>query len=486
LARKTGNAIFWRTLDLVFVKIVFLVRIFILARLLTPDDFGLLAIGVTVIGVLIAVSDFGMVAALVQKPEVTQKDLNVAWTIGVLRASAIVVVISIAAPWISSVFGDSRAVDIVRILVLGVLIDSLASIRIANLNRELDFRPLAVLRIAQALLNAVVAIALAPKLGVWSLVAGALAGSLAYTSASYLIAPHKPRLEWEKTSGSSLLQYGRWVFLTGIVVVVGAAVMRAVISRQLGVAELGIFFLAARIAFLAEGVIESIIGSIAFPLYARLQSRPDEARAAFRTAFVGTAVLLIPASLLLVAIAPGLVDYILGDRWAGTATIMQILALTSLVGLIGTSSVPLFKGFGVPSRITVLEIVQSTLCIALVWSLTKSFGLPGAAVAMLVSVGGSQILSIVFVRRILSRPYSGLGSIVLALSIASSLGAAASVQIASSIEGVAGFLISAAGGVVVALVAIYLFDRMFNLGLGRALVKPFPAIARFFKITESW
>lgn len=482
LAKQTGDAVVWRSVDLVAVKAIFLFRLLILARLLTPDDFGLLAIGVTIIGVLLALSDFGMVPALVQRAEVSERDFNVAWTIGLARAVSVVVGVLIAAPWIATLFGDARAVDIVRVLTLGVLVDALASIKIAHLNRRMDFRSLAVLRVAQATINAVVAIALAPAFGVWALVGGALAGSMIYTTISYIVAPHRPRLQWEKSSGRELMRYGRWVFFTGVIVIIGAAVMRAVISRRLGVAELGMFFLAARLAFLPDETIESIIGSVAFPLYARLQGNVSEARATFRTAFVGTATLLIPANLLLVALAPGLVEHILGDRWEGTASVIQILAMTSLVGLIGTVSVPLLKGFGLPSRITVLEVVQSALCISLVWWLAGEFGLGGAAMAMFAAAAGSQILSIKFVRQILIRPYAGLARILVALTMSSLLGTVAAFWLDNVLPGFIGFAAAAASGTLVTLGLIYIADRYLNLGLGRALVRPFPAVARFFRM----
>ena len=212
LRKRVTNALTWRLLDFVAVKLVFLVRLLILARLLTPEDFGLLAIGVTAITVLMKLSDFGIEPALIQRPNVTQQDYDVGWTIGVMRAVLIALVIFLAAPQIAGIFGDFRATTIIQVLAVGLILDALASVKIASLNRNLQFRSLAITHLAQASATTVVAIAMAPTYGVWALVAGSLAGSLAETLVSYIVAPYRPRLRWHKSSLSGLLNYGRWVF----------------------------------------------------------------------------------------------------------------------------------------------------------------------------------------------------------------------------------------------------------------------------------
>jgi O-antigen/teichoic acid export membrane protein len=353
LGKQATDALIWRFLDFLAVKVVFFVRILILARLLTPEDFGLLAIGVTAIAVLIRLSDFGIVPALIQRPNVTKEDYDAGWAIGLARASLVTLIVILAAPQIAAFFGDLRATTIIRVLAIGVMLDALASIKIAGLNRKLQFRSLAITHLTETTAITVVAIALAPSYGVWALVVGSLAGSLSNTVVSYIVAPYRPRLRWHKTTISELLNYGRWIFLTGVIVMLAQAGMRAIISRQLGVAELGIFFIAARLAFLPYMAIVGVVESVAFPLYAHLQARAEKARELFRASLLGTATLLIPTCLLLVALAPGLVEHILGERWAGSTTAVQILALSSPLGLVAYAAMPLLKGLGLPSKVTV-------------------------------------------------------------------------------------------------------------------------------------
>jgi lipopolysaccharide exporter len=96
-----GNAIVWQTIQYGGEKVIFLLRLIILAKLLTPDDFGLLAIASVAIDFLLRISNFGMIPALVQREDATEKHYDAAWTIGVLRALVITVIVFITAPVIA-------------------------------------------------------------------------------------------------------------------------------------------------------------------------------------------------------------------------------------------------------------------------------------------------------------------------------------------------------------------------------------------------
>jgi O-antigen/teichoic acid export membrane protein len=272
LASLTGTALVWRAIQLVGVKTIFLVRLLILARLLSPDDFGLLAIAVTAIGFLLSVTDFGMIPALVQREQINDQYYNTAWTIGLIRALMISLVVFFAAPVIAKIFAEARATVILQVLAIRPLLDAAASIKLAEVIRNLKFRSLALVKLSEALLNTFVAITLAKSFGVWALVAGALVGSTSYMVISYLLAPHRPELFLSYASVRPLIAFGRWIFLTGLIAVFGGSILNVVISRQLGAVELGLYFLAAKLAFLPAELASEVAGSVAFPLYARLQS----------------------------------------------------------------------------------------------------------------------------------------------------------------------------------------------------------------------
>ena len=153
LAQQAGNAVVWRGLSLAAEKLIFLVRLLVLARLVSPEDFGLVAIGLTVITVVGQATDFGMIPALVQTPAKQKRHLDTAWSISVMRGLLITVVLLIGAPFIAELFAEPRATNIIRVLALATLAQSAASIEIATITRALHFRGLASIELTSALVN---------------------------------------------------------------------------------------------------------------------------------------------------------------------------------------------------------------------------------------------------------------------------------------------------------------------------------------------
>jgi O-antigen/teichoic acid export membrane protein len=481
---RAGNALFWQIVQFSGTKVIFLVRLLVLARLLSPDDFGLLAIASIAIDVLMVTTDFGMVPALIQRPEADEKYYHVAWTVGLLRALSIALVTILVAPIFARLFNEPRASLIIQALAIRPLIDSLASIKVAELTRNLRFRSLALIELPKALANTVVAVALAPWLGVWALVAGTLAGPIAYLIVSYLVAPYRPRLSFDFVAGQSLIRYGRWVFLTGLVAMIGQSMLRLVIGRQLGAAELGLYYLAASLAFMPADIASQVVGKVAFPFYSRLQTDVRQASLAFRSVLTSLYTLLLPALALLIALAPSLVESVLGPRWEGTAPIIRVLALTSLIGLLGDMIVPVLQGTGQPDKILVIEGIQSSLLIAFVWGMTEQYGLLGAALAWLLTIIISQIVAIVILRQILPQPFSGLGLRIGIAAAISIVAAAAAISVDHIIYGSAGFISASALGVAITGSLLWILERRYSLGLSDGFVRAFPQFAAIVGLTH--
>ena len=480
--KQAGSALVWRVIQLGGIKVIFMVRLLVLAWLLVPEDFGLLAIATTAVGFLVKITDLGMIPALVQSPEAEKRHYNAAWTVNVTRALLISGIVFLAAPFIAQIFAEPRAVPIIRALTLRPLFEASASIGIATLTRDLEFRPLSMLKLAEAVVNTIISIALARSFGVWALVAGTLAGSMSYLLLSYILAPHRPGFAFDQSAIRPLIRFGRWIFLTSLIVMAGNYILQIVISRQLGTAELGLYVLAAQLAFLPAEVAGEVVGSVTFPLFARLQSDIRQVVQAFRTTLIGLSTLLFPACALLIVLAPTLVQEILGPRWEGTAPVIRVLALVSLIGVFGDVTGPIFQGLGQPYKVTVIEIVQSLLLIAFVWSLTSRYGLAGAALAWLPRVIISQIISLIFVRQLLPRPFAGLGAVMLLIIVASGTGAIVALTIDLIFPGLAGFILASVLAVISAVGLLWISDRHFALGLIDDLGQVFPQImtlARF-------
>lgn len=477
LQRDAGSAILWKAGQLSGTKIIYFVRIFVLARLLSPADFGLMAVAMVAIDVLVSITNLGMIPALVQQKDAEVNNYHAAWSVGLLRSLGITLLVFFGAPYITVIVGEPQVLNLVRVLAFIPTIDALASIGVAGLTRRLAFRELAIIDMVKTLLNTVTSIALASTIGAWALVAGALLGSLAYTVASYFVAPYVPSLTFDWRAIRPLIRYGRWIFLTSLVAVSGSAMLRVVISRQLGPTELGIYFLAARLAFLPTEIASEVIGGVAFPLFARLQTQREQAAYFFRANLITISALLIPTFALLAAFAPGLVRYVLGTPWQGTELIIQVLVVVGILGLIPDIAVPTFKGLGQPFKVTLLEGVQSLALVIFIYGLTLRFGLLGAPLAWFPAILASLTIAIVFLRRLLPRPFAGLAGLLMAITTASLLGMGASISLYHLIPSFFGFALSVLAGIGSVVALIWFLDHRFSLGIRQALTTVFPQVA---------
>ena len=118
LAKQTGSALFWKAVQLGGVKIIFLARTLILARLLVPEDFGLLAISLIAVDFLMSVTNIGMLPALVQRLDADERQYNTAWTLGIIRALGITSTVILAAPFIAALFAEPRSTDLIRVVAV--------------------------------------------------------------------------------------------------------------------------------------------------------------------------------------------------------------------------------------------------------------------------------------------------------------------------------------------------------------------------------
>jgi lipopolysaccharide exporter len=480
--RAAGIALLWQSFQMGGVKAVYLIRLLALAILLTPEDFGLFAIATSATGFLLTLTNFGLIPALVQAKTAEDATYDAAWTVEVARSILITTLTIGFAPLIAKIFAEPLAVPIIQVLALRPLIESLTSIKVAALNRNLTFRPLAFLKIIEAIVNAIISITLAKSIGVWAMVFGALGGATSMVFASYILAPYRPRILLNWKTIQPLIKFGQWILITGVIAMMGSYGMRIVISRELGAAGLGLYFLAAQLAFLPSEVASEVVGTVAFPLFARLQSNLQQAARAFQAILTGLMALLYPACALIIVLSPIVVRDILGAEWAGTVSLIQILALVTMIGLLSDATVPLVKGFGQPYRVTQIELVQSSSLILLIWFFTSHYGTVGAALAWLPAIICVQLLCLYFIRDIFHDSLREVQKPLLAIFLATVAGAGISYLVIHILPNIPGLVISSLLATLVTGSILWSLDHRYSLGLLRNIAVAFPQVASILKI----
>ena len=475
---RVGSALKWRTIQLGTEQGLSIARFVILARLLAPADFGLLAIGTVVLDLLLALTNLGLGPALVQLRDRRRRHYDAAWTIALVRGAVISVTLFVGADLIADLYREPRATPLLQLLAIRPLLSGLESPRLADLERELNFRALAMLIVTASVLQTVVAVALAPALGVYAIAAGMLVGTLAHTALSYRAAPHRPAFRLDRTSTSALLTFGRWVLVTSLIGIFGEAALRAVISRHLGAAELGLYYLALRLAYLPASVAGTVVGSVAFPLHVRFRDEPERAARTLSSNLRSLVAIVVPTYVVLVGLATPITRDVLGPRWIGADELISVLAIAATIGLVADAVFPMFEGRGEPDRISLALTIRTIGLLVLAWPLTLRFGVLGAALATLTAEVPVQLVVSVLAGRRIPRPFRDVP-----VTFAASLGAGGTgLAVGWALEAMfgppVGALIAGSAGGIVAVATLWCIDRVLGLGLAEQLARAFPPLRR--------
>jgi O-antigen/teichoic acid export membrane protein len=493
-AQDVGSALVWRGVQLFGAKGISLARFLILARLLNPDDFGLLAIAAVAIQLAMAVTTIGVGEVLVQRKEIKTDLYHTAWTVGILRAAAVALVLVISAPVIADFFGEPRATNILRVLAFKPILDALPSVKIVDLTRGLRFQPIAMIKISAAAIDTVgsillvlvlppllvdvsVSIALVQSIGVWALVAGSLAGSLSGAVLSYILAPYRPRFCLERSATQGLFRFGKWLFATSFIGVVGHTVLRGVISVRLGAADLGLFYLALKLTGLPNDLAGDTIRAIAFPVVSRYQVDPRKVQRAFQASLTAMMVVLVPVYTIMILLASSISRYVLGPQWGGLAPIIQLLALDGLIDVPADASKPLLLGLGQPHKRFILKGIRTVVIICLAWWLTAIWGVKGAASSWVLAEGVQTVVAIAMVRRLIPNPFAGMIGVTAAIAAASFVGGGVAWGINNLLSDIFGLVIGALTGLISAAASLLILDRHYQLALTSDFSKVFPALA---------
>jgi O-antigen/teichoic acid export membrane protein len=465
LAHRAAGALWWRAIQLGLVRALGAIRLLLLARLLSPEEFGLFAIAYAVLTVASSLTDMAVVPALVQRQQPSVRESDAGWTLGLLRAALLALALVVAAKPLTQLFQEPRAVGLLRGLALLPIAQSLASIGTVVLIRRLQFRSIALLQVSEALAQTIIAVGLASLVGAWALVAGALGGAALASALSYAVVPHRPRLLFNLAVVLPVFRFGGWLLLATALISITDVLLRSAIARELGASALGLFSMAASLTFLPLSAAGQLSRAVAFPLYTGIRGESALLRQTFLTFSSALAVVLLPVYALLIALAGRISADLLGEQWLGVAPVLRILSATCIVWLVAEAATPLFQGTGRPRLSAAVSVVQFVLVATLAGPLSERLGVAGAALTWLAAAAGSLITCICFLVWWFEGALSGLARRMSAITIAGAAAGFAALGVSSIVPGVGGIAVGLVSGLGLAVWLLRSIDRRFTLGL---------------------
>lgn len=359
-------------------RLVGLVSTVILARLLVPEDFGIVAMAAVVIGAVDTVLDLGVSSALIQNKDANRDDFNTAWTLRMMQAAVAAAIIVALAPYAGDYFNDKRVPDVIRAMSLLVLIGGFENIGIVAFQKNMefgrDFRFFFLRRIAGFLLTIALAFYLQSY---WAMVVGAIFGRSIGVLISYWLHDFRPKLSL--VCIRKMWSFSQWVVVRNMGAYGQGQLDKFLVGNRTNASTMGNYALADEIAVLPISELLAPLGRVLFPAFVKVKHDGEQLRNVFRKALGVQSLLAIPAGVGLCLVAGDVVMILLGPKWQSSTPLVQILALVSIATALSHSCGYLLLSLGRVRLQAVLAWAQLLIFIILTITVFKHAGVEGIA-----------------------------------------------------------------------------------------------------------
>lgn len=365
-----------------------IVRSVALARLLTPEVFGLMGLAMIVVRAVETFTRPGVAQALIARQQAFDEASATAYTLLVARGLLLALLLAVAAPFVAQYYAMHDLAPMLQVMSLVFLFGGFANINTIARQRELDFRRLAYLGQATNLIGTIVTIGAAYWLrSVWALVIGQIATAILTVALSYVFIGGRVRFAFDAAVARDLLKYGKFITGSSIVIFIAKELDSAVIGKISGAQALGFYTLALTISGLATLNLSKLASSVMMPAYSKLQSDKNALRAAYLQALGLVMLVVTPASIGLIVLADPLIFVVYGEKWMAAALPLQILTVFGLLRALLSFDGYLFEGMGMPRIAFQLGLLRLAVIAPLIVPAVKAYGLNGAAAV--VAFGGA-------------------------------------------------------------------------------------------------
>lgn len=385
LKKKTVKGLAWSTIDnFASLGITFVFSI-ILARLLTPQDYGTIAL----LAIFIAVSNVfinsGFSSALIRKPDLTEKDKSTAFYFNVVVGLVAYGVLFLVAPLASAFYGMPVLTPLLRVTGVCVILTSLAIVQQAELSIKIDFRRQALVSVATAVFSGCIGIYFALNgYGVWSLAIQQVLKELMRTILFWIIVRWHPTERFSKESFHYLFGFGSKLLASGLLDTVWNNVYPIVIGKIFSPVLLGFYSRAQQFASFPSSNLTGVLQRVTFPVLSKIQNEDDRLRNNYRRLLRLSAFVIFPLMLGLSATADPFIRIVLGQKWAGCIVYLQIICFSMMWYPIHAINLNLLQVKGHSDLFLKLEIIKKLVGIVFLVA-TVPFGLVVMCLGQIVS-----------------------------------------------------------------------------------------------------
>lgn len=374
IAHKTARTSFWAAIGKISTMGISFVVSLILARLLSPSDYGVIALLSVFFAISTSIAECGFTNALIRKKDCNQEDYSTAFYYNLGVSVLLYILLFVGAPYIASFFDEPILTQITRVSALSIIINAISITQRVQLTKQLDFKKQSNISILCSIISGVIGIVLAYQgAGVWALVISSLSSSILSNILLLFVVRWCPSLSFSSESFRYLWGFGSKMLLTGIISTLYANIYSIVIGRAYDSKSLGIFNRGQTTAQLVPDTLTSVFTSTTLPIMAQIRDDRERLLSVYRKMVVLVSTLCIPICCLLASLAKPFVLFFLTEKWIDSVVYLQIFSLSVMFGAANVVNLNLFQVEGRSDITLKLEVIKKTIGFILVFSLL-SFG----------------------------------------------------------------------------------------------------------------
>lgn len=379
IKQKAISGVFWQTIQRFGSRIILFVANMIFARLLSPDDFGVMGI----IWVFISFSDIfingGFLSALIQKKDVNEDDYSTAFYWNIVIAILCYITIYISAPFISKFYNNSILLDVLRVQGIVLFLNALTIVQSSRIQRQLRFKKLAIIDIIASVLGSLLGIFAAVffNFGVWSLVIKMVSYSTITCIAFWTTERWYPKRRFSWPSFKKLFSFGSFMLLSSLTNVLYINFQPLIIGKLFSPKDLGYFSQARKLEEIPVVALTNIVSTVSFPIFSKLQDNKEQLVNYLKKNIRSITFLSFPMMVFLMVFAKQIIIILFTDVWIESVPYFQLLCLSGILIPVNIANRDLYASIGKSKLYFNSQLIYKILGIILMLIGVFNYGIIG-------------------------------------------------------------------------------------------------------------
>ena len=363
---RVVSSLAYKFIERLLVKGIGLIISVILARMLAPEDFGLIAIITVFINLSQTIIQSGLNTALVQNKDVTEEDYSTVFYISLLLSVVMIVVLFVSAPFIGQYYNLNTLILPLRIYALALIFGAFNSVQIARMQRNMQFKSMMICTLIATIASGTLGVVLAYlHCGIWALIAYYMSNVIFTSFAMLLVEKWIPRKEFSVARAKVLFDYGWKMLVSALLCSLYNDLRSLIIGKRYSAEDLGYYNRGQQFPNIISTTIDNTIQSVMFPTLATAQDSKETVRKLMQKSMTTGALLVFPAMFGLAAVGEPFIRVLLTDKWIPCIVYLQLICFAEANIPISSSSLIAIKAIGRSDVYMKLEIIRRTVMIAI-------------------------------------------------------------------------------------------------------------------------